>query len=323
MTFEVSHYAQASLDCAGALKSMSVVATSASVGWSCCLLDHMEGDDASDLHETHTTPDVRIIVATRGLHDVDVLRDGRWRSWINQAGTVALTPGGENARVKRRNRVAGSPYRQAFLHVPSAFFFQAAELVHRPGRPLSANLPRIFATEESVAACVVGSLLKAMGAGAPDIYAETAVRWLALHLVSRFGDSPIADESSSKPIALTDTRFTRAVEFMTANLARPVSIAEVAREAGVSAFHFTRLFTRRMGLPPHAFLTRCRMEKAHLLLSTTDLAISVLAAECGYPIASSFSSAFFRHFGHAPTAVHRPSSGAEFAVRKTGGSHAE
>lgn len=302
-TFKPLTFSPTSLECASTLRA-SMVATSAMAGWTSCLLDHMEGDDIADPHEPQTTPDFKIAITLCGKAEVEYLVGSRWRSTINLPGIVNLTPGGETGRLRWRN-CTPSPFRTAFLYIPSDLLLQAAELVCRPGQRLSGDLARVLAVDEQVTASVVASLIQGMEAGAPDIFAETGLRWLALHLVSRFGERSPDDIGARDGIALTDSRLARAVEFMTENLARPITIGEIASEAGVSPFHFSRLFARRLGLPPHAYLIRCRMEKAQRLLTTTGLPVALVAAECGYQGGSSFSSAFSRCFGFAPGTVRR------------------
>lgn len=262
-TQEIPRYAPASLACAAALKN-TLVGTSVAAGWTSCVLDHIEGNHVAAAHETHATPDLTVVVATRGEHDIDVLSAGRWRSATYQTGAVGLTRGGDTTRLRWRNRRPHFPFRTAHLYVPQAFMAEAAELVRRPGQRLSADLSSLLVVNDQVTASVVSSLLAAMHRQEADTFAETALRWLAMHLVSRFGGADGGRRAVQGDV-LPDARLARAVEFMTSELARPISVADIAREAGISPFHFARLFSRRMGVSPHAYLTRCRLEKASTL----------------------------------------------------------
>lgn len=253
----------------------------------------------AEVHETHATPDLTIVVATRGEHNIDVLSAGRWRSAVYQTGAVGLTRGGETTRLRWRNRRPLTPFRTAHLYVPQAFLAEAVDLVRRPGQRLSADLSSLHVVNEQVTVSVVSSLLAAMERGEADIFAETALRWLSLQLVSRFGEEDGCRRVVQNDV-LPDARLARAVEYMTSELARPIAVADLAREAGISPFHFARLFSRRVGVSPHAYLTRCRMEKAETLLTTTDLPVAVVAAECGFVTPGSFSSTFLRHMGKTP-----------------------
>lgn len=294
-------YAPASLGCAGALRNR-LLATSVEAGWTSCILDHVEGYRAADPHETHATPDLTVVAATRGAHDFAVYRSGRWRSAIYQTGAVGMNAANETIRLKWANRSLHDPFRTAHLYVPGGFLTEAAELVRRPGQRLSADISSILVLEGGVAATVIASLLVAMQHGEADPYAETGLRWLALDLVARFGSRGGGRRQVGDAVILSDARLARAIEFMTAHLAQPITVAQIAHEAGVSPFHFSRLFARRVGVPPHAYLMQARMAKARDLLATTDLPVASVAAACGYVRLGSFSTAYRRHFGRQPSA---------------------
>jgi AraC family transcriptional regulator len=297
-------YSPESLECAGALKN-DLLKSSVSLGWTSCVLDHVEGDGETDVHETHITPDLTIVLATQGEHDVEVFRNGRWRQAIYQVGATGMTPGEAGTRLRWRNRKMGSPFRTAHLYVPSSLLTEAAELCRRPGQPLSADLHPVLVCHDRSVGGVIEALLECMAQGAPDIFAETGLRWLAMNLLTRFREGFGSNDDRRRCEALTDRRLARAIEYMTSNLAQPVSVDGIAKEAGISPFHFARLFRRSTGQSPHAYLTQLRLEKAHSLLQTTDLSVSVIGAECGYALPSSFSSAFFRHFGISPMQLSR------------------
>src|SRR5205823_3614004 len=63
-------------------------------------------------------------------------------------------------------------------------------------------------------------------------------------------------------------RIRRAVALMEANFAVKLSREEMARAAGFSVSHFSKLFTQCMGLSPHQYLVLCRLRHAKKLLST-------------------------------------------------------
>src|SRR5690606_32758578 len=96
------------------------------------------------------------------------------------------------------------------------------------------------------------------------------------------------------PGIITDQRLARVVEFMTMHFAESLSLDRLAREAGISKFHFAHLFRSRTGMTPHGFLVQLRMDAARRMLTTTDLTVSEIAASCGYANAAHFGAAFQR-----------------------------
>lgn len=83
-------------------------------------------------------------------------------------------------------------------------------------------------------------------------------------------------------------------------LAAPLPIAAVARECGVSREHLTRVFRRRLGVPPAAWLRRERLRRAELLLRAGGLAMSEIALRVGFAGASHFVQAFRQAYGLTP-----------------------
>jgi AraC-like DNA-binding protein len=91
----------------------------------------------------------------------------------------------------------------------------------------------------------------------------------------------------------------RARDYLTANLAGPVSLEDLAAAAGLSAFHLLRVFKKATGLTPHAWLTQLRVERArHLLLAGATPAETALAT--GFYDQSHFTNTFRRFMGVTP-----------------------
>jgi AraC-like DNA-binding protein len=97
-----------------------------------------------------------------------------------------------------------------------------------------------------------------------------------------------------------DVRLRRVEEFLRGNLGTPMSLQQVAREAGLSRFHFLRLFKQAYGLTPFKHLTRLRMEEAKQRLARGDESVTDIAYACGYEDAAHFASAFRREVGVSP-----------------------
>jgi AraC-like DNA-binding protein len=81
---------------------------------------------------------------------------------------------------------------------------------------------------------------------------------------------------------------------------RIVTIGALAQEAALSEFHFMRCFRQLYGLSPHQYLIRRRILNAAELLSH-HLPVSEVALRCGFPDLQTFSKAFRKHYGCAPS----------------------
>ena len=71
-------------------------------------------------------------------------------------------------------------------------------------------------------------------------------------------------------------RITRAIEYLTENFELQPSLDEAAQVAGLSSFHFQRLFTRYVGISPKKFIQHLTLKKAKESLARSA---SVLDAE--------------------------------------------
>lgn len=90
------------------------------------------------------------------------------------------------------------------------------------------------------------------------------------------------------------------------------SVAELAREAGISPGHLRREFGKYFPHAPHVFLARQRLESARRLLESTDLPVRAVASRAGYASASHFARLFKEAFGVGPDAYRKEVPGARF-----------
>lgn len=99
-------------------------------------------------------------------------------------------------------------------------------------------------------------------------------------------------------------RLLRGRDYMHARASGPVSLADAARAACVSPFHFHRGFTRAFGVTPHAYLTSLRLAHARERLETGATVLEACLA-AGFLSPSAFSRLFRTEFGEPPSATRR------------------
>jgi len=109
------------------------------------------------------------------------------------------------------------------------------------------------------------------------------------------------------PIDHRGARLTR--EYIDANYARNISLAELAAVADLSPFHLNRVFRSAIGLPPHRYLEQLRVRRARALLGGA-LPLSQVALDSGFVDQSHFTRHFKRHFGVTPGQYRRAISAA-------------
>jgi transcriptional regulator GlxA family with amidase domain len=88
--------------------------------------------------------------------------------------------------------------------------------------------------------------------------------------------------------------------WIVANPGLPHDIPSLAARLGLSARHFTRLFTHEVGTTPAAWVEQARVTAARALLESGDAAPKQVAAQCGFANADTLRRTFARHVGVTP-----------------------
>ncbi|NPU12204.1 helix-turn-helix transcriptional regulator [Bradyrhizobium sp. 83002] len=131
------------------------------------------------------------------------------------------------------------------------------------------------------------------------------------HLIAgRFVATVTGREGRSAQPSLRDRR--RAVEsalWIDDNSDRDIDLADTAREAGVSPFHFLRLFAATIGVTPHQYLIRARLRRAARRLSEEDAPVTDIAYDTGFADLSNFIRTFTRASGVSPSKFRKASRG--------------
>lgn len=309
MSGDAFAFSKSSLACRRSLPS-EVIVTSESVGWQCVLLEHHQVHPTKEIFETRATPDQTLVVMTRGEQELECFRGGTWHSAAYRAGTVGMTPGGASDRLRRRIGPTTSPFQKVNLYIPQQSFVSALEHFRRAGQRMPDLRPSSLAFQDPTIAGVCLALLRAIGQGAPDLYAQSAVQWLTIHLLSVHGAWQDHERDRRAAAPLTDRRLVRVMEYMSAHVGEALTLDALAGQAGVSKYHFCRLFRAATGTTPHAALRELRLLEARRLLLSSDLHVKEITVKCGFAQPGHFGTAFRRRFGRSPTAVRaRPVAG--------------
>jgi AraC-like DNA-binding protein len=93
----------------------------------------------------------------------------------------------------------------------------------------------------------------------------------------------------------------RARDLADARYFEPLTVADMAKAAGLSRSHFSAQFKRAFGESPHAYLLTRRLERAAALLRNTDYAVADICFRVGLDSVGSFTTSFGRAYGRTPT----------------------
>jgi AraC family transcriptional regulator len=133
------------------------------------------------------------------------------------------------------------------------------------------------------------------------IYLDSLAVSIAARLVR--SHSSASPEPIGRSSRMPGRRLTSVLAYIEENLARNVSLGELAAVAGLSVTHFKSVFRESAGVPVHQFVIQRRVERARSLLGETDLPISQIALETGFSHQSHLARHMRRMLGVSPKAL--------------------
>lgn len=106
-------------------------------------------------------------------------------------------------------------------------------------------------------------------------------------------------------VGVQNPRLLAIIELMEANIAEPLSLAEISDVTSISRRHVERLFRQHLGRSPARYYLDVRLERARRLLRHSNLPIVEVAVAAGFVSASHFSKRYRERYGVTPQADRR------------------
>ena len=246
---------------------------------------------------------VAAVYLGRSPADVRVKMDGRFYEERFHRGEIAIVPAGtpwEGAWQRRADDVLEIRLGDAFLREVAQSVEvdpDDLEIVNR----LCVPDPQIERIALSLKAEV-----EADGLLGGKLYAESLATALAITLIrdhSSLWRKAARKTARERAGGLPRRALREVVDYIGDNLQKDLTLAEMARVARMSPYHFSRLFKESTGLTPHQYVIERRVQRARELLSSTDLPIAEVALLCGFAHQSHLNRHFKRLLGVNPKAL--------------------
>ena len=171
----------------------------------------------------------------------------------------------------------------------------------------------------------MGQELRSLGSQMAEVRPDLSVAPVVRHLLQAAGQTLAPEQASAKgliaqamallnhdpavlqpgPSGLAPWQVRRVSDFIDENLGSPLPVAKLAAVAHLSTWHFCHAFKKRLGMSPHAYIIRKRVEKAQQLMLDTDEPLIQIALSCGLCSQSHLCNVFRRVTGCSPSAWRR------------------
>ncbi len=187
------------------------------------------------------------------------------------------------------------------IHLPLVWFLQWQIPAHLTARLLGLDLliepPRQQPCSDLAMLKNWHHLLGKHGReGIPVVLAEVRARLLGLAL----SHNDLRDDGLIKADHLAPSAFHRTLQEITQHFREPLQIARLAKQAGISPRHLTRIFHEHTGQTINEYLTRLRLSHAQRLLITTDRKVIDVMYDCGFTCSTHFYKVFREQAGCTP-----------------------
>jgi len=222
-------------------------------------------------------------------HGLQSFTHGGTKHLTAAGGVILLNPGavhtGEAAAPQ------GFEYRAIYptvAHMDSAI---AEYTGRRQGLPFFAAIPM----NAPALTRAVRALHQALATDTSPLESESRFVWTLGQIIGRHADThPVERYLGHERRAVRQAR-----ECLRAHLGERITLTQLAAQVGYSPYHLLRVFSREVGMPPHAYLESVRMRHAQQLLAAGTPLVQV-ALESGFGSQSHFTSRFKRVIGVTP-----------------------
>jgi AraC family transcriptional regulator len=136
-----------------------------------------------------------------------------------------------------------------------------------------------------------------------QLFVDQLKTTLGMHLLRSYGAHKVQLPASND--GLPKYKLNRTIDYIEAHLDQNLELEDLAQQAGVSQFYFSRLFKQSLGITPHQYVIRRRVERARHLIQQGELGLADIALECGFANQGHLNRHFKRLTGVTPKEIAR------------------
>jgi AraC family transcriptional regulator len=228
---------------------------------------------------------------------------GSWQSARPTTGSIWLRPMGRKAD---EARIGSAKVQALHLYVPTVAFARLMDDCNLPAAPGPSIRFSCGVQDELINQIGLSVLSEMM---CPTAAGRMLVETSSLLLAARLAHVHSETEPIRSPIPsghrLDDRKLRRVLDYVEEHLREDITVADLASVACLSIFHFTRAFAAALGVPPHRYVSRRRLETAKVMIATGRASLCQIADHCRFSSQSSFARAFRRATGMTPAEYRR------------------
>src|ERR1700686_1640399 len=248
----------------------ALLASSAGLGWS-TLSAELRSHGVSEAPAI-VAQHVEICLVVAGAKDSLVRRTGTGicQEATPTTGAIWLSPAGIGKEI-----VITAPIPQTMhLYLPTALFDRLKDDFNLPVAPAHSIRLAVGIGDDVIDRIGLSILSElTVETAASRVYVEAASLTLAARLLQKYCDSGACAPAESSAHSLDRIRLRRVLDYIAANIEDDITLVDLAGIAGYSLFHFARKFTLAMGISPHRYISRIRLDKAMAELAVGKLCL--------------------------------------------------
>jgi AraC family transcriptional regulator len=228
------------------------------------------------------------LVVRNGAGEHQETRSGPGKIWLSPAG------------VKAEVSIAGVHEQVLHLYLPQQPFNSLAS--DETFRPDPYTLRYLADIQDDmireIGRAILSELVAESSAG--RMFVEASALALAARLVHSYAEPGPSRSQRFGSYRLDEIRLRRVLDYIAENLDQDITVAQLASVACLSPSHFANMFSVTMGVAPHRYVSRQRLQSAMTLLADGKQPLSDIAVSCRFSSHASFNRAFRRATGVTP-----------------------